>query len=184
MLAGGATASPAQQAHKIPLVGVPLILARADDLVMVELRRGLRARGYVDGENIRIEHRSAEGKMERLPALVRQLVQLNVDVIVAGAEPIVRAAKQATNTIPIVMVGWNYDPIVAGFVQSLNRPGGNITGISLRAEETAAKRLELLRELLPRSSRIAVLYDSLRRHQLQQIQSAARALRFNCNVSS
>lgn len=133
----------------------------------------------MEGENIRIEYRFAEGKLERLPAMLQELVQLNVDVIVAGAEPIVRAAKQATSTIPIVMIGRDYDPVAAGFVESLSRPGGNVTGVHLRTEETAGKRLELLKELLPRLSRLAVLYDSSipsgKRH-FEEMEAAARAL--------
>lgn len=133
----------------------------------------------MEGQSIRIEVRSAEGKVERLRALLHELVQLKVDVIVAGAEPIVKAARQATSTIPIVMVGRDYDPIAAGFIESLSRPGGNVTGVHLLTGETAGKRLELLKELLPRLSRVAVLYDSSipsGKRQLEETESAARAL--------
>lgn len=176
ILTACAIPSHAEKPGKIPVVGVPLIAAGPNDNIMVTLRRGLRERGYVDGENIRIEHRFAEGKVERLPALVLELVQLKVDVIVAGAEPIVKAARQATSTIPIVMVGWDYDPVAAGLVQTLNNPGGNVTGVYLRVEETVGKRLELLKEFLPGLSRVGVLYDSFGKRQFAQIEPAAAAL--------
>ncbi len=172
--------SKAQPRARIALIGVPLIAAGVDDPVLSELRRGLKEFGWVEGETYRIEHRSAEGKPERLPALVQELVKRNVDVIVAGAEPIVLAAKQATNTIPIVMVGRDYDPVAVGFVQSLNRPGGNITGVFLQTGETAGKRLELLKELLPGLVHVAVLYDSSipsGKRQFEEAASAARVLK-------
>jgi len=177
VLAAWVTAPLAQQPNKIPVVGVPLIAAGPNDSIMVELRRGLSERGYVDGENIRIEHRSAEGKVERLPALLGELLQLKVDVIVAGAQPIVKAARQATSTTPIVMVSWDYDPVAAGLVESLNKPGGNVTGVYTRVEETVGKRLELLKDLLPGVSRIAILYDSFGKHQFERIGPAAGVLR-------
>src|SRR5690348_7919867 len=93
------------------------------------VRRGLRERGYVDGATIRVEHRFAEGMVERLSALAQELAQLNVDVFVAGLEPIAQAIRQVTTTIPIVVVAWDYDPVAAGLVQSFSRPGGSVTGI-------------------------------------------------------
>lgn len=166
----------AQQATKVPVIGVPLITAGPNDGIMVALRRGLRERGYVDGENIRIEHRSAEGKIERLPVLAQELAQLEVDVFVAGAEPIARAMLQVTNTIPIVLVAWDYDPAASGLINSLNRPGGNLTGISTRTAETIGKRLELLRDLLPGLSNVAVVYDHFGKRQLGALDSAAAML--------
>jgi putative ABC transport system substrate-binding protein len=156
-------------------VAVPLIAAGPDDPLIVELRRGLAEHGYVDGKNIQILHRSTGGKVEGLPSLLRELVQLKVDIIIAGAAPIVAAAKEATKTIPIIMVGWDYDPVGAGFVESLSRPGGNISGVYLSTEETIGKRLELTTELLPGVSNVAVLYDDFGKRQYRHIESAAKA---------
>ena len=118
--------------------------------------QGLQDLGYTDGQNIAIEYRWAEGHEERLPALAAELVQLNVDIILAGGSPAVRAAKDATSTIPIV-IGASNDPVEAGFVTSLARPGGNVTGLSLMAPGLAGKRLDLLREAVPGITRVAVL---------------------------
>ena len=168
------TSLRAQSGQKVPFIGVPLIAAGPTDRIVEALRRGLRERGYVDGQNIRVEHRSAAGKVELLPALLQELVQLPVDVIVAGAEPILKAAMQATSTVPIIMVAWGYDPVTAGFVESLNKPGGNVTGIHLRSEEMHAKRLELLKELLPGLSRIATLYDPITARQFERLMVVAK----------
>jgi putative ABC transport system substrate-binding protein len=156
-------------------VAVPLIAAGPDDPLIVELRKGLAEHGYVDGKNVQILYRSTGGRVEGLPSLLRELVQLKVDVITAGAAPIVAAAKEATKTIPIIMVGWDYDPVAAGFVESLNRPGGNVTGVYLSTTETAGKRLELTTELFPGVSTIAVLYDDFGKQQYRHAQSAAKA---------
>jgi putative ABC transport system substrate-binding protein len=159
--------------EKLPVVAVPLIAAGPEDRVLIDLRNGLADYGYVDGKNIQVLYRSSEGKVERLPSILRDLAQLKVDIVVAGASPIVAAAKDATSTIPIIMVGWGYDPVAAGFVSSLNRPGGNLTGVYLSAEETLGKRLELLTELLPGASNVAVLYDTISDRQYQNIEAAA-----------
>ena len=119
-------------------------------------RQGLRELGYVEGKNIVIEYRYAEGNLDRLPALAAELVRLKVDVIVTGGGPNTRAAKEATNTIPIVMAQ-DGDPVANGFVTSLARPGGNITGLSNLAPELMGKQLELLKEIIPKLSRVAVL---------------------------
>jgi putative ABC transport system substrate-binding protein len=169
--------SQAQQ-NRLPVVGVPLIAAGSNDPIMMRLREGLSEYGYVDGKNIRIEHRSAKGNVENLPTLLTELVQLKVDVIVAGAEPIVRAATRSTITIPIVMVVWDNDPVLSGAVQTLNRPGGNVTGIYTRVEETVGKRLELIKELLPGATRIGVLYDRFAERQFAHVGSAAAGLGF------
>jgi putative ABC transport system substrate-binding protein len=167
----------AQESKPVPVVGVPLIAAGPNDEgTMMQLRLGLREHGYIDGENVRVEHRFGEGKVERVPELIRELLRLDVDVIVAGAEPIVKAARAATRTTPIVMIGWDYDPVAAALVESLNRPGGNVTGVYMRLEETTGKRLELLKELLPGLSRIALLYDSFGRREFAQVEPAARTL--------
>ena len=122
-------------------------------------RQGLRELGYVEGKNIVIEWRSAEGKLDRLPALAAELVRLKVDIIVTAGATATRAAKEATVTIPIVMTQ-DSDPVGSGFVASLARPGGNITGLSTLAPEISGKRLELLKEIVPRLSRVAVLGTS------------------------
>src|SRR6266404_1206986 len=121
-------------------------------------RQGLRALGYIEGKNIQIESRYAEGKLDRLPSLVAELVQLKVDVFIIGTLVAMRAAKQATTTIPIVMV-LSVDPVTTGLVDSLARPGGNITGLTNLARDLSGKRLELFKEVVPEISRVGVLCD-------------------------
>jgi putative ABC transport system substrate-binding protein len=143
------------------------------------LRQGLHELGYVEGKNIVIEWRSAEGKLDRVPALAAELVRLKVDVIVTGGATDTRAAKEATNTIPIVMAQ-DSDPVGSGFVASLARPGGNITGLSTLAPEVSGKRLELLKEIIPKLSRVAVLGISTRpgnAQSLKEVELAAGALK-------
>jgi putative ABC transport system substrate-binding protein len=141
-------------------------------------RQGLRELGYVDGKSIVIDWRSAEGKVDRLPALAAELVSLNVDIIVTtGASP-TRAAKEATNTIPIVMAQ-DIDPVGSGFVASLARPGGNITGLSSLSVDISGKRLELLKEIIPKLSRVAILGTSTipgYAQSLKEIELAAGAI--------
>ena len=116
--------------------------------------------GYIEGQNIAIEYRYAEGKRDRFPELAAELVRLKVDIIVvAGGDTAIRAAKNATKTIPIVMMGAGSDPVEAGLVESLAHPGGNVTGITNLARELGGKRLELLKEAVPKLARVAVLYD-------------------------
>ena len=122
-------------------------------------RQGLRELGHVEGKSIVIEWRYAEGKFDRLPALAAELVRLKVEIIVTGGGATTRAAKEATNTIPIVMAQ-DFDPVGNGFVASLARPGGNITGLSTLAPEISGKQLELLKEIVPRLSRVAVFGTS------------------------
>jgi putative ABC transport system substrate-binding protein len=128
------------------------------DPVLAIVRRKLAELGYVEGQNIRFEYRGAYGQVDRLPSLAEELVHLNVDVIVAVATPEVQAAHQATRKIPIVMVAV-VDPVASGLVASLARPGGNITGLSLLSAELSGKRLELLKEVVPGVSRVAVLWN-------------------------
>jgi putative ABC transport system substrate-binding protein len=138
----------------------------------------LRELGYVEGQNLVIERRFAEGKLDRLPALARELVQLRVDVIWVTSAPGIQAAKDATRTIPIVM-GFTPDPVEYGFVASLARPGGNITGVAVDAGTAlAGKRLELVREMVPRATRIAVLttQESNGWAQVREAEKAAAAL--------
>ena len=154
------SSAEAQQPAKIPRVGFQSTTSRSNVPARLEaFRQGLRELGYVEGKNIVIEYRWAEGKAERLPALLDELVRLKVDVIVTSGPTPTRAAKEATVTIPIVMT-WDYDPVGNGFVSSLARPGGNITGLSTLAPEISGKQLELLKEIVPKLSRVAVLGTS------------------------
>jgi hypothetical protein len=121
----------------------------------------LRERGYIEGQNIATEYRYSEGKPDRFPELAAELARLKVDIIVVlGGDPPIRAAKNATKTIPIVMTGGGADPVGAGFVESLARPGGNITGLTNLTGELGGKRLELLKEAVPKVARVALLYQS------------------------
>jgi putative ABC transport system substrate-binding protein len=141
----------------------------------------LRELGYIEGQNIAIEYRYAEGKADRFPELAAELVRLKVDIIVVGGGSIIlRAAKNATKTIPIVMAGTPIDPVEAGLLDSLARPGGNVTGITLLTRELGGKRLELLKEAVPKLARVAVLYDPAGRASVLDVKEvlpvAARAL--------
>jgi putative ABC transport system substrate-binding protein len=150
----------AQQPTKIPRIG--FLIAASPSSVSARLeafRQGLRELGYVEGKNIVIEWRYAEGKLDRLPALAAELVQLKVDIIVTGPPSATRAAKEATVTIPILMAQ-DTDPVANRFVASLARPGGNVTGLSTLATEISGKQLELLKETVPRLSRVAILGNS------------------------
>jgi putative tryptophan/tyrosine transport system substrate-binding protein len=144
----------AQQAKKVPLVGILTpdpVSARIN--LFEAFKKGLREVGYVEGQNIGIEVRSAEGKRDRLPTVASELVRLKVDVILTSTTPAIQAAKQATTTIPIVAI--STDPVGSGLVASLARPGGNITGLSLLGPEINGKQLELLKETLPKVKRVA-----------------------------
>src|SRR5262245_40676236 len=148
----------AQQPNKGPLIGFLGGNSSSDLSPRVDgFKQGLRELGYVEGENINIEYRFADGKVERLPDLAAELIRLKLDCIVTAGTPATHAAKQATSTIPIVM-GNVDDPIAQGFAISLARPGGNITGMTDIASELAGKRLELLKEAVPKLSRVAVLW--------------------------
>jgi len=150
----------AQQPKKVPRIGFLLGVSPSAMAPRTEaFRQGLRELGYVEGKNIIIEWRYAEGKLDRLPALAAELVRLNVEVIVTGGPQATRPAKEATATIPIVM-GFDNDPVGSGFVASLARPGGNITGLSSLSPEISGKQLELLKEVVPRLSRVAVLENA------------------------
>ena len=151
----------AQQPKKVPRIGYLSPRDPASESTRAEaIRLALRELGYIEGQNIAIEYRYAEGKLDRYPELAAELVRLKVDIIVvAGGTRVVRAAKNATKTIPIVMTGGGLDPVEAGFVESLARPGGNVTGITNLTRELGGKRLELLKEAVPKLARVAVLYD-------------------------
>src|SRR6266508_540148 len=150
----------AQQRTKIPRIG--FLTASSPSVISARLesfRQGLRELGYVEGKNIVVEDRYAEEKIERLRELAAELVRLKVDVIVTAGPQSTRAAKQATATIPIVMA-FDFDPVGNGFVASLARPGGNITGLSTLAPEISGKQVELMKEIVPRLSRVAILGNS------------------------
>jgi ABC-type uncharacterized transport system substrate-binding protein len=141
------------------------------------LEQRLQELGYVEGQNLRLEFRTAEGQLDRFPDLAAELVRLNVDVLVAfGPEAALRAAKDATRTIPIVMAAIDYDPIALGYIAGLSRPGGNITGVLLQQLELTGKRLELLKEALPQLRRVAVLWDAAAADQWRAATEAARVL--------
>ena len=166
----------AQQAKKIFRIGF-LAGAPAEDNLR-GLRQGLRELGYIEGKNITIEYRFAEGKFDRFPALAVELIRLKVDVIVTRGTPAAAAAKNATSTIPIIITGGT-DPVATGLVPSLARPGGNITGVTIANEELAGKRLELLKETSPKVSRLGVLWNSANPGAatvFKQTQSAAQEL--------
>ena len=152
----------AQSPTKVPRIGYLGTISPSTSPARTEaFRQGLRELGYVEGKNIVIEYRYAEGKLDRLPALAAELVRLKVDIIVTGGGVSTRPAKEATSTIPIVMAH-DDDPVGSGFVASLAHPGGNITGLSTLYPDISGKRLELLKEIVPRLSRVAVLGNSTR----------------------
>ena len=173
----------AQQPKKVPRIGYLSAGDPASDSPRAEgIRLALRELGYIEGQNIAIEYRYAEGKPDRFPELAAELVRLKVDIIVVAAGDVpIQAAKNATKTIPIVMTGQGSDPVKAGHVESLARPGGNVTGITNLTRELGGKRLELLKEAVPKLARVAVLYDpaipgSL--HEVKELLPAdARALK-------
>ena len=152
----------AQQPKKVPRIGYLSALDPARDSARAEaIRLALRERGYIEGQNIATEYRYAEEKRDRLPELAAELVRLKVDIIiVAGGSAVIRTAKNATKTIPIVMVGAGLDPVEAGLVEGLARPGGNVTGFTDLSGHLGGKRLELLKEAVPKVARVAVLYQA------------------------
>jgi putative ABC transport system substrate-binding protein len=170
----------AQQPKKIPRIGYLGGASPSANAARIEaFRQGLRELGYVEGKNIVIEWRHHEGKVDRLPALAAELVRLKVDIIITVGPPAARAAKEATVTIPIVMMQVG-DPVGSGFVASLARPGGNITGLSTLAPELSGKRLELLKEIVPKLSRVAVFGTSTspdNAKSLREVELAAGALK-------
>ena len=182
LLASGAIAQ-AQQPKKVPRLGYLSPSDPATESTRAEaIRLALRERGHIEGQNIASEYRYAEGKLDRFPELAAELVRLKVDIIVvAGGSRMVRAAKNATKTIPIVMVGQGADPVEAGLIESLAQPGGNVTGTTNLGTELGGKRLELLKEAVPKITRVAVLYDPASQGSLREVKEdlpiAARALK-------
>jgi putative ABC transport system substrate-binding protein len=170
----------AQQSTKIPRIGYLGFGSSSDNPARIEaFRQGLRELGYVEGKSIFIEWRSAEGNTDRLPSLAAELIRLKVDVIITNGPYSTRAAKEATITIPIVMASVG-DPVGDGVVASLTRPGGNITGLSTLSPELSGKRLELLKEIVPKLSRVAVFGSSTNPNtagSLREVELAAGALK-------
>ena len=173
----------AQQPKKVPRIGYLSATDPARESARFEaIRLALRELGYTEGQNIATEYRYSEGKRDRAPELAAELVRAKVDIIVvAGGYDWIRAAKNATKTIPIVMVGAGADPVEAGVVESLARPGGNVTGLTNLSRGLSGKRLELLKEAVPKVSRVAVLYNPTvpSAIELKGVQSAGRALRLS-----
>ena len=172
-------AAEAQQPGKLHRIGF-LSPASPSDLrsqrFLEAFRNGLGELGYVEGQNIGIESRWAAGKYERLPGLAAELVRLKMDVIVTAAVPAIRAAKEATDTIPIIMAVV-VDPVATGLVASLARPGGNITGLSIMTPELVGKQLEMLKEVVPKASRVAVLWNPANSGNAPQLRAADVAAR-------
>jgi putative ABC transport system substrate-binding protein len=185
MLTGGTVIAPfaaeAQQADKVARIGYLATNLAANPHLHEAFRQGLRDLGYVEGRNVVIEYRDAEGKLERLPVLAAELVALKIDVIFAPNTPSALAAKQATRTLPIVFA-IAADPVTDGLVTSLARPGGNVTGLSSLAPELVGKRLEQLKQAVPGVSRVAVLWqpgavgERTEKDMLKGAEAAARAL--------
>jgi putative tryptophan/tyrosine transport system substrate-binding protein len=188
-LAGGLLATPlaaeAQPAAKVPVVG--MLDYGAPDAARLAwwkaLREALQELGYVEGRSIAFEARWAEGRIDRLPALAAELVRLQVNVIVTGGGEAARAAKQATATIPIVMAS-GADPVQLGLIANLAHPGGNVTGVTSLSSELIAKRLQLLRELLPKVSRVAVLSDETPNSKMSVRDTEAGARILNIEIYS
>jgi putative tryptophan/tyrosine transport system substrate-binding protein len=171
----------AQQAKKVPRIGYLSAAERATDTARAEeIRRALREVGYIEGQNITFEYRYSDGKRDRNPQLAAELVRLKVDIIlVTGGDPVIRAAKNATKTIPIVMIGAGIDPVEAGHVESLAHPGANVTGLTNLTSELGGKRLELLKEAVPKLAHVGVLYDTASPNdvlELKEVQTAASPL--------
>jgi len=177
-----AVTAEAQQPKKVPRIGYLSSSDPATESTRAEaVRLALRERGYIEGQNIATEYRYGEGTQDRYPELVAELVRLKVDIIVvAGGDTVIRSAQNATKTIPIVLTGSGSDPVKAGFVESLARPGGNVTGLTNLSRELGGKRLELLKEAVPKVARLAVLYDpaipGTTREVKEDLPAAARAL--------
>ena len=178
LLAAPLAAEAQQRAGKVHRIGYLRYYGCAEPAQFTELRQGLRDLGYAEGHNLVIECRAAPGKAERIPDLAAELVRLNVDIIVAEGTVSALAAKQATRTIPIVMV-YIADPVASGLVSSLGRPGGNVTGSTMLAPEIVRKTFQLLKEAAPAISRVTVLIDSSNPGQTlpdQQMAAAAEVL--------
>jgi ABC-type uncharacterized transport system substrate-binding protein len=181
-LAMAGAAALAQQPKKVLRIGYLLAGTPSSDSSRSEaIRLALRELGYIEGQTIVTEYRYTEGKLDRAPELAAELVRLKVDIIlVTGGDQVIRAAKNATKTIPIVIMGSAADPVAAGYVESLARPGGNVTGLTNLIGELGGKRLELLKEAVPQLARVAFLHEQANRNnllELKDVQTAAGALK-------
>ena len=178
-----AVIADAQQTRTVTRIGYLSSVNPANESARAEgIRLALRETGYIEGQNIAIEYRYAEGKTDRAPELAAELVRLKVDIIiVAGGIHWIRAARNATKTIPVVMVGAGNDPVEAGLIESLARPGGNVTGLTNLVGKLGGKRLELLKESVPRVARVAVIYEPATPANVVEVKedlpSAARVLK-------
>jgi putative tryptophan/tyrosine transport system substrate-binding protein len=166
------------QPTKVPRIGF-VANTGAEDHSIEPFQQGLRDLGYIEGKNILVEYRYLEGRRDRVPGVLAELVQMNVDVLILGTPPAIRAAKEATKTVPIVIVT-TQDPVAAGVIDSLARPGGNITGLTRLTRDLTGKRLELLKEVVPELSRVGVLWNADRESPasgFKGYEAAARALK-------
>ena len=177
--------SPAQAPARIPRIGYIALPASTPNTRLAAFKQGMRELGYAEGKNFIVEYRSAEGKYDQYPRLAAELVRLKVDVILAddGTEATL-AAKNATSTIPIVFTTVN-DPVASGIVASLPRPGGNLTGLTIQSPDTTAKRLQVLKEVIPAAKRVVVLVNpgnSSAKAWLKELPAAARTLKLELTV--
>jgi putative tryptophan/tyrosine transport system substrate-binding protein len=183
MLLALAVPAEAQQTRTVTRIGYLSSVNPANESARAEgIRLALHERGYIEGQNIAIEYRYSEGKIDHYPELANELVRLKSDIIVvAGGIHLIRAAKNATKTIPIVMVGAGNDPVEAGLIESLTRPGANVTGLTNLVGKLGGKRLELLKEAVPKVARVAVLYEAATPANVVEVKedlpSAARTLK-------
>lgn len=176
-LAAVASRAGAQRSGGVPVVGLLITHPPVTDKVVHAVRNGMLQYGYEDGRNVRLEVRTALGKLDRVPGLARELVRLPADVIVLVNEPALQAVRNETTTIPIVMVGFTDDPLSLGWIESYRRPGGNVTGIFNVNSALTAKRLEILKETLPKASRVAVFWDpAFSKRAIEELQRAADLL--------
>src|SRR5262245_49182827 len=168
--------SAAQTSNRVSIVAILTLSAKPDNSIITTFVAGLRRLGYVDGQNLRIEFWTAGGQPERLQQLAEEIVRLKPDVIVTGGGPQVRAAAQATSTIPIVVLFHEADPTLSQVVASYRKPGGNVTGVDAREIEIVGKRLELVREVFPTVTQVAVLWNTYSRPELAQLERDAQSI--------
>jgi putative ABC transport system substrate-binding protein len=164
-----------QVTARVPRIGILTLSAGPNESIIESFRGGLRKFGYVEGRNIRLEHKFAEGHAERLPQLARELANLKVDAIVTGGGPTIRAALEASTAIPVVAVVHEADPAASGLIESYRRPGTNVTGIYAGELEAVGKRLELMKEVFPELKHVAVLWDQYTRFKLEELKAAAQS---------
>ena len=184
-MAGGLLAAPfvadAQQA-KVYRIGILSTGNPRSTAIFQAFEQRLHDLGYIEDQNLAIEFRNAEGRIDRLPGLAAELVRLNVDVVIVASDPGTRAVKEASAKIPIVIVSVNYDPIALGYIKSLARPGTNVTGVLFLHRELTAKRIELFKEILPTVNRVSVLSDPQGADQLRALEAANRSMGLKLQV--